>query len=62
MKTEEAIREQLHRLEKERETEGPFTENKNIARKTAKQALECALEEAGRLLTYQAGVRGYLHG
>jgi hypothetical protein len=39
MKTEEEIRKRLELLEKERETEGPFTEQKNIARKVARQAL-----------------------
>jgi hypothetical protein len=52
MRTEEDIRKQLERLEKERETEGPFTEHKNIARKVAKQALEWVLEAANSLLTY----------
>jgi hypothetical protein len=52
MRTEEEIRKRLKRLEKERETEGPFTEQKNIARKAAKQALEWVLEQTDSLLTY----------
>jgi hypothetical protein len=52
MKTEEEIKERLERLEKERETEGPFTEQKNVARKAAKQALEWVLEQTDSLLTY----------
>lgn len=52
VRTEEEIRKQLERLGKERETEGPFTEQKNIARKAAKQALEWVLEGTNTLLTY----------
>jgi hypothetical protein len=52
MRSEEEVRKRLERLEKERETEGPFTEQKNIARKAAKQALEWVLEETDNLLTY----------
>jgi hypothetical protein len=52
MRTEEEIRKRLKHLEKERETEGPFTEQKNVARKAAKQALEWVLEETNNLLTY----------
>ena len=52
MRTEEEIRKRLERLGKERETEGPFTEQKNIARKAAKQALEWVLEGTNTLLTY----------
>jgi hypothetical protein len=51
-RTEEEIRKRLELLEKERETEGPFTEQKNIARKAAKQALLWVLEETDSLLTY----------
>jgi L-fucose isomerase-like protein len=52
MKSEEEVRKKLERLEKERKTEGPFTEQKNIARKAAKQALEWVLEETDSVLTY----------
>jgi chromosome segregation ATPase len=52
MKTEEEIRKQLEHLEKERATEGPFTEQKNIARKATKQALQWVLEETDKPLTY----------
>jgi len=52
VRTEEQIRKRLELLEKERETEGPFTELKNIARKAAKQALLWVLEETDSLLTY----------
>ena len=52
MRTEEEIRKRLELLEKERETEGPFIEQKNIARKAAKQALLWVLEETDSLLTY----------
>jgi hypothetical protein len=53
MRTEEEIRKQLRVLEKERITEGPFTERKNIARIAAKQALEWALGETDSPQTYQ---------
>jgi len=52
MRSEEEVRKRLEHLEKERETEGPFTEQKNIARKAAKQALEWVLEETDSVLTY----------
>ena len=52
MRTEEEIRKRLENLEKESATEGPYTEQKNIARKAAKQALEWVLEETNTLLTY----------
>ena len=52
MKSKEEVRKKLERLEKERKTEGPFTEQKNIAKKAAKQALEWVLEETDNLLTY----------
>ncbi len=52
MRTEEEIRKRLELLEKQRETEGSFTEQKNIARKAAKQALLWVLEETDSLLTY----------
>ena len=52
MRTEQEIRERLQRLEKERESEGPFTEYENIARKAAQQALKWILEETDNLLTY----------
>jgi hypothetical protein len=51
MRTEQEIKKRLENLEKERETEGPFTERKNIARKAAEQALQWVLEETGSLLT-----------
>ncbi|MGB9694017.1 MAG: hypothetical protein ACPLYF_04160 [Fervidobacterium sp.] len=50
MRTKEEIRKRLELLE--RETEGPFIEQKNIARKAAKQALLWVLEETDSLLTY----------
>jgi len=52
MRTEEEIRKRLEHMKKERETECPFTEKMNIARKAAKQALEWVLEETDNLLTY----------
>jgi hypothetical protein len=52
MISEEEVRKRPERLEKGRETEGPFTEQKNIARKAAKQALEWVLEETDNVLTY----------
>ena len=52
MRSEEEVRKRLERLEKDRETEGPFTEQKNIARKAAKQALEWVLEETDSVLAY----------
>ncbi len=52
MRKEEEIRKRLELLERERETEGPFIEQKNIARKAAKQALLWVLEENDSLLTY----------
>ena len=52
MRTEEEIRKRLELLEKERETEGPFIEQKNIARKAVQQALLWVLEETDSLLTY----------
>jgi hypothetical protein len=52
IRTEEEIRNRLGHLEKERESGGSFTEQKNIARKAAKQALEWILEETDNLLTY----------
>jgi hypothetical protein len=52
VRTEEEIRKRLERLEKERETGGPFTEQKNIARKATKQALEWVLERTDTLMTY----------
>jgi hypothetical protein len=52
VRTEEDIRKRLELLEKERETEGPFIEQKNIARKAVQQALQWVLEETDSLLTY----------
>ena len=52
MRTEQEIRKRLRDLENETQTDGPFTEFKNIARKAAKQALEWVLEETESLLTY----------
>ena len=52
VRTEEDIRKRLAHLEKEKQSEGPFTEFENIARKAAKQALEWVLEETDNLLTY----------
>jgi hypothetical protein len=52
MRSEEEVRKRLERLEKEKETEGPFTEQKNVVRKAAKQALEWVLEETDSVLTY----------
>jgi hypothetical protein len=52
MRTDKEIRKRLEHLEEERATEGPFTEQKNIARKAAKQALKWVLEETDDLLTY----------
>jgi hypothetical protein len=52
MRTEEEIRKRLDHLENESQTEGPFIEQKNIARKAAKQALEWVLEQTDSLLTY----------
>jgi len=52
MKTEEEIRKRLDRLDTESRTEGPFIEQKNIARKAAKQALKWVLEQTDSLLTY----------
>jgi hypothetical protein len=52
VRTEEDIRKQLERQEKERLNGGPFTERENIARKAAKQALEWVLEQTGNPLTY----------
>jgi len=52
MRSEEKVRKRLERLEREKETEGPFTEQKNIARKATKQALEWVLGETDNLLTY----------
>jgi len=52
VKTEEEIRKRLELLDKERETEGPFIEQKNIARKATQQALRWVLEETDNLLTY----------
>ena len=52
MRTEEEIRKRIERLEKERENEGPFTEQKNVVRKAAKQALLWVLKETDSLLTY----------
>jgi hypothetical protein len=51
MRTEEDIRTRLEPMEKERGTEGPFTEQQNIARKAVKQALLWVLEETDNLLT-----------
>jgi hypothetical protein len=56
MRTEEEIRKQLRVLEKERMTEGPFTERKNIARIAAKQALEWVLDETDSPLTYHMNI------
>jgi hypothetical protein len=52
MRTEEEIRKRLENLEKASATEGPYTEQKNIAKKAAKQALEWVLEKTNTLLTY----------
>jgi hypothetical protein len=52
MRTEQEIRKRLRDLDNETQTDGPFTEFKNIARKAAKQALEWVLEETESLLTY----------
>jgi hypothetical protein len=52
MRSEEELRKRLERLEKEKETEGSFNEQKNIVRRAAKQALEWVLEETDSVLTY----------
>ena len=52
MRTEEEVKKRLESMEKERETEGPFTEQQNIARKAARQALLWVLKETDNLLTY----------
>jgi hypothetical protein len=52
MRTEQEIRRHLQTFENETLTNGPFIEFKIIARKAAKQALECVLEESDSLLTY----------
>ena len=52
MKTEGEIREELDKLKKQRVSDGPFVERKNVAWHAAKQALEWVLEEAESLLTY----------
>jgi hypothetical protein len=52
MRTEQEIGKRLRDLENETRTGGPFTEWQNIARKSAKQALEWVLEETESLLTY----------
>ena len=56
MRTEEEIRKQLLVLEKERTTEDPFTERKNIARIAVKQALEWVLGETDSPLTYHMNI------
>ncbi len=52
MRSEREIRERLDNLKKQRATDSPFIERKNIAWHAAKQALEWVLEEAESLLTY----------
>jgi hypothetical protein len=52
MRSVEEIGKRLERLDKEGETEAPFIEQKNIARKAAKQALHWVLEQTDSLLTY----------
>jgi hypothetical protein len=52
MRTKEEIRKRLENLEKTSATKGPYTEQKSIAKKAAKQALEWVLEETNTLLTY----------
>ena len=51
MRSEEEFRKRLERLEKEKETEGAFSEQKNIVRRAAKQTLEWVLEETDSVLT-----------
>ena len=51
MRTEKEVRDQLEKLKKQRITEGPYTERKNIALHAAKQTLEWILEEK-ELLTF----------
>jgi hypothetical protein len=52
MATQGEVKKRLESMEKERETEGPFTGQQNITRKAAKQALLCVLKETDNLLTY----------
>jgi hypothetical protein len=52
VRTEEEIKKRLELWERQRETEGPFIEQQNIARKATKQALLWVLEETDSLLTY----------
>lgn len=52
MRTEKEIRDELVKLRKQRRTEGPFIERKNIAWHASKQALEWVLEEAESPITY----------
>lgn len=52
MRPENEIRKRLEQLKKKRETEGPYSELKNIALHAAKQALEWVLEETETLLTF----------
>lgn len=52
MRIEKEIRAQLERLKRQRITEGPYSERKNIAWYAAKQALEWVLEEVESPLTY----------
>ena len=51
MRTEKETRDQLEKLEKQRISEGPYTERENIAWHAAKQALKWVLEEE-ELLKY----------
>jgi len=51
-KTEEEIRKRIPRLEKKMKTEGPFIEQKNIAREGSETSLKCVLEETDSLLSY----------
>ncbi len=52
MRTEQEIMKSLRGLEKELLNGGPLTERNIIAIKAAKQAIEWALEETEKLLTY----------
>jgi hypothetical protein len=52
VRKEQEIKKRLISLEKEAQTNGPFTEWQNIAIKAARQALEWVLERTDNLLTY----------
>jgi hypothetical protein len=51
-RTEKEIRKQLEKLKRQKVTQSPFTERKNIAWHAAKQAFEWVLEEAEDPLTF----------